>query len=155
MSNSDMDPCVERAIEAFNDHDPDRLMDEMADGSTFTDPLEAGLTGEELHEYTATIFEAFPDIRLEVDRVITSGEGATAIECEYVGTHEGPLEGIPPTGNHVVVPSMTVIDVSEDGITSWRDYWDQQTFSEQLGLEFPAIVPLVPKIVLRKVTTAI
>jgi len=155
MATHDMDPQVERAIEAFNAHDPDRLMDEMAEGSTFTDPLEADLTGEELHEYTAAIFEAFPDIRIDVKRVIASDEGVTAIECNYVGTHEGPLEGIPPTGNSVVVPSMTVIDVSADGITSWRDYWDQQTFTEQLGLEFPAIVPLVPKIVLRKVRRAV
>jgi steroid delta-isomerase-like uncharacterized protein len=155
MVARDMNRHIERAIEAFNDHDPDRLMDEMAEGSTFTDPLEEDLTGEELHEYTGAIFEAFPDLRLEVKRVITSNGGVTTIECNYVGTHEGPLEGIPPTGNSVVVPSMTVIDVSDDGITSWRDYWDRQMFTEQLGLEFPAIVPLLPKIVLRKVKTGL
>lgn len=155
MPTSDVDPHVERAIAAFNDHDPERLMDEMAEGATFTDPLEEDLTGAELHEYTVDIFEAFPDIRIEVDRVITSNDGVAAIECRYVGTHEGPLDAIPPTGKSVVVPSMTVIDVSEDGITSWRDYWDQQTFSEQLGLEFPAIVPLVPRILVRKVTASL
>lgn len=146
-----MDPHIQRAIEAFNDHDIDRLMDEMAADATFTDPLEADLSVAQLREYTVEIFEAFPDVRLEVKRVISSDDGVVAIECEYRGTHEGSLEGIPPTGNSVVVPSMTVIDVSDDGITSWRDYWDQQTFTEQLGLTFPEIVPLIPRIAVAKV----
>lgn len=155
MVKTDMDSRVKRAIEAFNDHDPDRLMDEMAEGGTFTDPLEEDITGTELHEYTVGIFEAFPDIRLEVTRAITAGEGVTAIEGNYAGTHEGPLEGIPPTGNTVVVPTMTVIDVSDTGITSWRDYWDQQTFSEQVGLTFPDIIPLIPKIAVAKIRESI
>lgn len=150
MVDTDIDPHIERAVEAFNDHDLDGLMEEMAEGSTFTDPLEEEVSGAKLRTYTSDIFEAFPDVRLEVDRVITAEEGPTAIEGNYVGTHEGPLEGIPPTGNSVVVPTVTVIDVSDDGITSWRDYWDQQTFSEQLGLTFPDIVPLIPKLAVAK-----
>ncbi len=150
-----MDPRIERAIDAFNDHDADRLMDAMADGATFTDPLEADISGDELHEYTAEIFEAFPDLRLEVDRAITSNDGVAAIEGRYAGTHEGPLGPVPATGNHVAVPTMTVVDVAEDGITSWRDYWDQQAFSEQLGLEFPAILPLLPRLAVRKLQMSV
>lgn len=151
MIETDMAPHIERAIEAFNDHDVDRLMDEMAKDATFTDPLEEDASGADLRESTAEIFVAFPDVRLEVKRVISSDNSVVAIECDYVGTHKGSLEGIPPTGNSVRVPSMTVIDVSDDGITSWRDYWEQQTFSEQLGLTFPDIVPFIPKIAVAKV----
>lgn len=151
MAEHNMDPHIERAIEAFNDHDIDQLMNQMAEDATFTDPLEADLSKAELREYTVEIFDAFPDLHIEVKRVISSDDGVVAIECDYVGTHEGSLEGIPPTGNSVVVSSMTVIDVSDDGITSWRDYWDQQTFSEQVGLTFPEIVPLIPKIAVGKI----
>jgi steroid delta-isomerase-like uncharacterized protein len=152
MGDLDTDPVVERALSAFNDHDLDRLMDEFAEGGTFTDPLVEGeATGTEIREYTAEVFEAFPDVRLEVDRVVASGDGAVAIEGVYAGTHEGPIEGIPPTGNRAVVPTVTVIDVSEDGITAWRDYWDQRTFSEELGLVFPDVVPKVPGIAAAKV----
>lgn len=151
MVDSNINPHIERAIEAFNDHDVDRLMDEMAENGTFTDPLEADISGSELRKYTTGIFEAFPDVRLEVKRVISSEDGVVAIESNYVGTHEGSFEGIPPTGKSAVVPAVTVIDVSDDGITSWRDYWDQQTYREQLGLTFPAIVRLIPKIAVAKV----
>lgn len=146
-----MDPCIERATEAFDAHDADRLMEEMAAGSTFTDPLEEEITGTELQDYTVEIFEAFPDVRLDVGQVFTSNEGVQSIEGRYVGTHEGPLDDIPPTGNSVAVPTTTVIDVSDDGITSWRDHRDQQTFAKQLGLEYPEILPLVPKTLVRKI----
>jgi steroid delta-isomerase-like uncharacterized protein len=151
MGNVDMDPTVERALDAFNDHDLDELVDEFAEDGTFVDPLlDEPVTGDELREYTAEIFRGFPDIRLEVDRVVAS-EGTAAIEGTYAGTHGGPIEGVPPTGNHVAVPTMTVIDVSEDGITAWRDYWDQQAFSEELGLTFPDVVPKIPGIVSARV----
>ena len=83
-------------------------------------------------------------------RVVAADDGVTAIEGEYVGTHEGPLGGIPATGNSVTVPTMVVIDTSDDGITAWRDYWDGRTFFEQLGLTFPEILPLLPKLVVAK-----
>lgn len=152
---ADVNPHVRRAIDAFNDHDADQLMAEMAADATFTDPLAENVSGAELRAYTDEIFEAFPDIRLEEKRIIASDEGVVALECDYVGTHEGTIEGIPPTGNSVQVPSMTVIDIADDGITAWRDYWDQRTFSEQLGLTFPEIVPLVPKIAVAKIREVI
>lgn len=155
MTEYGMGPDVERAIQAFNDHDADRLLDQMAEGATFTDPLETDVSGAELHAYTVELFEAFPDIRLEVDRVIASDGAVVAIEGTYVGTHEGPLEGVPPTGKTVEVPTMTVIDVGDDGITAWRDYWDGQTFAEQLGLTFPDILPLLPRIAVGKLRHAV
>lgn len=155
MVNPDMDSRVERAVAAFNDHDTDRLMAQMTDDCTFTDPLEEDISGTELRKYTEEIFETFPDVRLEVDRVIESDDGVTALEGRYVGTHDAPMDDLPATGKTVSIPTMTVIDVSDDGITSWRDYWDQQAFTEQLGLGFPGIIPLVPRIALRKVKTAV
>lgn len=153
MSENDMDPHVERALDAFNDHDTDALLDEFAPGGTFIDPLlDQAATGKALREYTEEVFTGFPDVSFEAKRVITSGDGASAIEATYRGTHEGPIEGIPPTGKSVAVESMTVIDVSDEGITAWRDYWDQQAFADQLGLGFPAIVPLLPKMLLAKLT---
>lgn len=75
MVNHDIDPHIERAIEAFIANNPDRLMAEMVEDATFTDPLEAEISGTELREYTAEIFEELPDVRLEVKRVISSVHG--------------------------------------------------------------------------------
>ncbi len=145
MDDSDVDPRIERAMETFNDHDLNRHMSEFADGATFVDPvLEGEVTGEEHRSYLAEVIEAFPDIHQEVDRVLCSGN-PTVLESTFYGTHEGEIEGIPPTGNSVAIPLVSIITVSDDGITSWRDYWDQQTFRNQLGLTVPAVVSHLPK----------
>jgi steroid delta-isomerase-like uncharacterized protein len=150
MVTDGTDPHVRRALEAFDDHDADGVLAEFAEGGTFTDPLEEELAGEELREYCEDLFVAFPDLRLEEKRVMTSEGGATAIECVYRGTHEGSMEGIPATGRSIAVPGVSVIATAEDGITYWRDYWDQEEFAEQLGLTFPEVLPLLPRMALAK-----
>lgn len=151
MATSDMGPHVARAVEAFEEHDVDGLMAQFADGGTFVDPLVPdGVGGEEFSEYMADTFEAFPDIDVEVERVLTDDDGGTALVCTYTGTHTGSMEGVPPTGNAFAVPGVSIVTVSDDGITSWRDYWNEQAFAEQLGLTFPAIVPKLPGIAVGK-----
>ena len=152
MAALDPDTPVGRAVEAFNDHDLDALMAEMADGHTFVDPLvPSGVSGEKLRAYTADVFAGFPDVRLDVDRVFEDADGSVALEGSYSGTHEGPIEGVPATGHAVAIPTVTVITVTDDGITAWRDYWNEQAFAEQLGLTFPAILPKLPGIVAGKI----
>lgn len=132
---TDLDPVIEGAMNAFNDHDTDRLMAKFAESVTFTDPFRTELNKAELREFTDEVFEAFPDVRYEQHRVFSGDGGATAMEVTIHSTHEGEFNGIPPTGQTVALPGVTVIDVSGDGITYWRDYFDKQSFAEQLGLE--------------------
>ncbi|MDZ7730316.1 MAG: ester cyclase [Natrialbaceae archaeon] len=141
MPLSDTDPVIERAIAAFNDRRRRSVNGRDGPREHIYGPAGRRNLWAELHEYTAELFEAFPDLRLEVKRVISSNDGAAALECQYVGTHEGPLEEIPPTGNSVVVPSMTVIDVSVDGITSWRDYWISSSLPSNLASSFLPFFP--------------
>lgn len=135
VTTTDIDPAIARALDAFNDHDTERLMAELAENVTFSDPLRDGLTKAELRGYTADVFEGFPDVRYEQKRIISADDGVTAVEVTIHGTHEGAFDGVPPTGETVALPGVSVITVSEDGITSWRDYFDRQTFTEQLGLK--------------------
>jgi predicted ester cyclase len=79
-----------------------------------------------------------------VDRAVATG-GPTVLESTFRGTYEGPIDGVPPAGNAVAVPLVSVIEVGDDGIVSWRDYWDQGAFRAQLGLTFPAVVGHLPR----------
>lgn len=133
-TTTDMNPAIARAAEAFNDHDIDGYITEFADDATFTDPVQEGLDKAETREYMAELIEAFPDVRVEPKRIISSGNEA-AIEWSFQGTQEGEFNGIPPTGETVDAPFVSIITVSDDGITSWTDYWDQMELAEQLGLE--------------------
>lgn len=135
MATTDMPAEIARAFEAFNDHDPDGVAAEFAEYWTFFDPpQDTELTKAELRAYCAELFEAFPDVEIEVDRIVVGTDGLTAVEWTFAGTHEGEIDGMPPTGNPFEMSGVSVIAVSDDAITSWRDYWDQQTFAEQVGL---------------------
>jgi steroid delta-isomerase-like uncharacterized protein len=84
-----------------------------------------------IREYSAAFFEAFPDVNIEPERIIASDEG-TAIEWTFRGTHEGEFDGIPGTGVTVEDSFVSVITVSDDGISTWTDYWDRMAFAEQM-----------------------
>lgn len=131
---TDLNPATARAIDAFNDHDVEGLMAEYAESVTFADPFHDELRKAELRRYVDEVFESFPDIRYEQHRVVSGDGGETAMEVTIRGTHEGEFDGIPPTGQTVALPGVTVVATSEDGITYWRDYFDKQSFAEQLGL---------------------
>lgn len=144
MTGSDLDPYIQRALSTFNEDDLEAHMAQFADGATFTDPvLDDPVSGADHRQYLRDVIDAFPDIEQEVTDVYVA-DGATVLESTFRGTHEGEIEGIPPTGNFVEVPLASVITVGEDGITDWRDYWDQQTFREQLGLTFPTVLAQLP-----------
>jgi steroid delta-isomerase-like uncharacterized protein len=106
--------------------------------------LDSPVSGDAHREYLVEVVEAFPDLRQEI-KTVHSRANPTVIESTFTGTHEGPLEGVPPTGETATVPLVSVIRVSDDGITEWRDFWDQVTFREQLGLTFPAVLGHVPR----------
>ncbi|MFC6953422.1 ester cyclase [Halorubellus litoreus] len=156
QSPHDLDPRVERAIEAFNDQDVGRVLGAFADDGTFFDPLlDEPVSGRELREYTTEIFEAFPDLTIDVRRVVASTDRDVALELTYVGTHQGSMDGIPATGRRATTETIAVIEFGEDGIESWRDYFDQVGFREQLGLTFPSVLSLAPKLAVRKLKAVV
>ena len=52
------------------------------------------------------------------------------------------LPGVPPTGRHVEVPTVVVVQLDRDEIVWERIYWDQASVLVQLGLLDPASLPV-------------
>jgi len=135
MSRSARTERVERMFAAFDDHDPDSVMAEMAEGMTFDDPLQGeALTRDEFYEVCVGFFHVFPDARWDTERLLTDRDDAVAVQGTFRGTFEEPFHGMAPTGESVALPTVSLFTVSDDGITAWRDYWDLVTFREQLGV---------------------
>lgn len=89
---------------------------------TYVDP-NAGetLRGDEIGESVEETIQGFPDVHFEEDRVMQTeieGEFGLVVEWTMHGTHDGPLEGLPPTGNAITLDGVDIVTVSEDGITS-------------------------------------
>lgn len=151
MSHPDLPSPLNDAYTAFNNNNLDNYLATFAPDGILYDPIMGeGVSGLDLREYMGTVFDAFPDISADIKRVITT-DSETAVELTYTGTHTGTFEGIAPTGNYATLPVVTIIIVSEKGITYWHDYWDQQSFASQLGLTFPNIIRHLPKIMWTKI----
>ena len=108
--------------------------------ATFAHPrYELIATGEvfdgtdEVMGYYATSRAAFPDQRNEI-REIHRADGAIIVEFDLMGTHLGPLRGVPATGRAFRCPMIAVFVFEGELIVNERVYFDASTMLAQLGL---------------------
>jgi steroid delta-isomerase-like uncharacterized protein len=125
---------VREHMESENVHDFDTTL------ATFDHPrYEIMPTGdvydgaEEVSEYFRTTRAAFPDQRNE-NAVFHHADDAVIVEFDLLGTHEGELRGIPPTGKTFRCRMVALFLFEEEGdhITCERVYFDQATIAQQL-----------------------
>jgi steroid delta-isomerase-like uncharacterized protein len=81
-----------------------------------------------------TFTSAFPDLAIEVQHQHLPGESVSIVEYTFSGTHEGELEGIPPTGRRMAVVACSVAEIRDGRIVVERDYYDTLALMSQLGL---------------------
>ena len=87
----------------------------------------------EVTEYYRRTREAFPDQRND-NAVFHHADDAVIVEFDLLGTHEGELRGIPPTGKsfRCRMVALFLFENGGDRITCERIYFDQATIAEQL-----------------------
>ena len=136
----------ENYLEGWNSYDPETVVAQFAEGGTYVDPnVEEPSEGAEIGEYVVGIMNGFPDFRFEQRRLLmTNEEGVLVEEWTMHRTHSGSLDSLPPTGNRIALDGISIVTISDDGITSIEGYFDQESFAEQLGLTFPAIIGQLP-----------
>lgn len=127
---------VRQHMEAENQHDYDTVI------ATFAHPrYELMATGQvfdgeaEVRQYFAASRGSFPDQRNELVS-LRSTDDAVVVELDLLGTHDGPLRGIEPTGK-TFRSRMIALFIFEDagpGITCERVYFDAGDILRQLGL---------------------
>ncbi len=98
-------------------------------------PTKAGVV-----QYFRMLIAAFPDLRMDVEDVIASGNKAVA-RVRVTGTHKGEFIGMPPTGRSVAVDLIDITRFGDDGLA--HEHWgvsDQLALLQQLGA-IPAGAP--------------
>jgi len=76
---------------------------------------------------------AFPDMRMDVEEVIASGE-RVVVRGTVTGTHQGAFMGMPATGKHVEVQLIDIMRFGDDGLA--HEHWglmDTLAMMQQLG----------------------
>ena len=81
------------------------------------------------HMYRA----AFPDLRMEAEDVVASGDKVVA-RVRATGTHQGEFMGMPATGKSIDVQVIDIFRFGDEGLA--HEHWgvfDALTMMQQLG----------------------
>ena len=125
---------VERYFDAWNSHDGDAIAACFDPDGAYTDPVSGRLVPPGIAAYASGLFNAFPDLRFELD--VTAIDGSCVVaQWTMSGRQSGPLNGLPPTEASIKLPGIDVITVGDKGLLSVEGYFDQRTLIEQLGAQ--------------------
>ncbi len=119
---------------AESSHDCDATLATLAEEIQYR-ILPAGLVmhgKEEATRYYRQWWSAFPDVNIEVERIVAAGEWVV-VEASSTATHLGPFMGIPPTGRKVLSRVCCVIRVLDGKMVEETVYYDQVERLLQLG----------------------
>jgi predicted ester cyclase len=127
--------------EDWNAREFDRIAEQMADGGEILD-VGSGtrFSGPEgSKQYSKMGADGFPDGRIQIDNVISSGD-TVVVELTGRGTHTGTLKTpageIPATGSTVTLQLCDVLEFTSDGkIKAQRSYFDSASLLAQLGVK--------------------
>jgi steroid delta-isomerase-like uncharacterized protein len=111
----DQTPAIRSLYDLINARDIDGFGQHLAEDFVEREEL-PGLppTKEGVVQYFRILIEAFPDLRMIVDDVITSGDKAVA-RVRAMGTHRGPFMGLPATGKRVEFNMIDITRFGDDG----------------------------------------
>lgn len=107
--------------------------DVAAESVTFTDPLAEAQGRDEVEGFIREMHTAFPDMELTVEDMVADGDIAM-VEWSVTATHEGELNGIPPTGQEVEQRGMEKLLITNNHVQESHVYFDQHELLTQLGL---------------------
>ena len=118
ISAGDIDGFGELVADDFVEHEE----------SPGLEPTKEGVK-QFFHMYRA----AFPDLRMEAQDILASGDKAVA-RVRATGTHQGEFFGMPATGKSIDVQLIDIIRFGDDGLA--HEHWgvfDALAMMQQLG----------------------
>ncbi|MDQ6729914.1 MAG: ester cyclase [Actinomycetota bacterium] len=127
---------IQKHIAAMNDRDSDA--DPWAADAEMVAPGGGQASGRDgVIGFLGVFQETFPDLRLEIKKLLTDGSAAAA-EGTLAGTHDGVLHtpngDVAPTGRAVELRWAAVYVTAGDTLKSEHLFFDQMDFLGQLGL---------------------
>jgi len=137
-SSADRAAALVRGIEASVVGDSSVVADLYTDDVQGRTPAMRISSAVELAVEFEDRYEAFSDIELECSPLETAGNHA-CVEWVVTVTHSGPIVVDPDlvieaTGKRIRLSGATVADFEGDRISAFRQYWDEVSLIEQLGL---------------------
>jgi predicted ester cyclase len=91
-------------------------------------------TKEGTLEFFRILLAAFPDMRMDVEDLVASGD-RTVARVTVTGTHKGEFMGVPPAGTRVKVQLIDIMRFDRAGLGC--EHWgvaDMLSLMQQLGV---------------------
>jgi steroid delta-isomerase-like uncharacterized protein len=108
-----------------------------ADGVDDLVPLGPLRGTDEIVAFFSELFQAVPDAETTVTRVV-AGETQAAVEWRMSGHFTGgPFQGVDPTGRHVEIRGLDLLEIEDGQIVGNTAYYDGMSFARQIGLMPP------------------
>lgn len=121
-------------LNAWNAHDASAIANLFTEDGEYHDP-NITIRGRDISAYTQSLWDAFPDLSFELVSHAEGGEGIVAAQWLMKGTNTGSFQGLPPSGQKVLLPGADFIKVSNGKIESVNGYFDSKVVPQQLGLQ--------------------
>lgn len=123
-------------LAAENAQDLDALLEGMTEDCfnlVVPDPHRLYAGPEEVTRRYQGLWTTFPDLKVQMRRIVSVGENTAVSEHTLSGTHGGPLFGVAATGKHVEVETAVVWDIVDGRIRGETVYFDVATMLRQVG----------------------
>jgi steroid delta-isomerase-like uncharacterized protein len=87
---------------------------------------------DQLREMIAGYFTAFPDLHMSVEQRVVEGN-LISTRWNVTGTHDGPLDGIEPTGKKIDIPGQLTMRFEGARIAEEWEVFDEVAMLKQIG----------------------
>lgn len=135
MAEKDNIRVATEAVAAINAHDINRYLEYVdesyvGESETFPGPIH-GHAG--LRQMLTTMFQAFPDLHLEVEEMIAGGNHVIN-RVIVSGTQKGDFAGVAPTNKKAKWHACNVVELRNGKAIRSRIYADNVSLLRQLGV---------------------
>src|SRR5258708_978853 len=123
-----------QAIAFLNARDIDRYLQLIDESYVGESELAPGpiLGAAGVRQQLNLMFAAFPDLRIEVDQMLASGENVMT-RVRLTGTHKGSFAGIAPTNQTASWGGCNVSEFRNGKVIRSRIYADNASVFQQIG----------------------
>ena len=135
MSNQTPKEIAMKWVAAYNGHNPDAAAALYNENVTNVQlPWGKPVQGREAMRATyLKVFQAFPDIRVEVENLLEDGPWIV-VEWRFNGTMRGEFAGHLPNNRSFNMRGCEIFQVIDGKILDQHGYWDKATMFDQLGI---------------------
>ena len=135
MSTETNKAVVRRLLEQSTGPQADSVIEELVAPNFRThegdDAQEVGVEG--FKQLAASFRTAFADGKFVIEDMVAEGDKVVTW-AYFIGTHTGPLEGMPPTGQRVKVKDVDLFRLEGGKVVETWTHFDQLGMMQQLGM---------------------